>query len=872
MHITFGLSLDARQGPSSTNFFNSPIIASLGFLSLLETYLGLSAPGASTAKRVAVYSGLLRIHDNNSRFYSDSLKIDSIGTAARLLAWRDEWKLGGWNGSANPEHPPRVRELAAIEVAALETLPFGEAERLHLVAQGLSASGPGPIRSVRLVDPIEDFPLLWRQVLERLPSVAVRLPEPQGTGQLRAVQEHALTVLAGGYAGNLAIQPDGSILLVHALAATTAEHWLSAQHLHKPGDRLILAEEAGDSLDVSLSATGGVNCGFERPSQLRPALQALLLALEMCWEPVNMNRVLDFLTHPIGPFSRPARSKLARAVAKQPGIGGEAWTTAKSKIAVSDDAQEIADEITFWLESERWSRTEGVPVDALIARVNRMKEAMRRRLSGESDDVAGFTAAHRQCAAVHDALIELARQGLATVLPRQIEQLVAHATPAGVTNPAAVSHVGCMRSASKAAACIEAADEVVWWMPSSPALPSPLPWSPAEVNALTQLGVQLRDPARELVSLALKWLRPLLAARSRFVLVCPPPGAEVHPILQLLKQLVPDIESGSLDLDSALGSALLGSTAEILPSLPLPATPRHIQLPHPIQLGDAAQSFTTLDELFKNPALFVLKRVADLEPTSVLAVDEDNRLLGILAHRVFEKLFAHADALTWSNPAAVAWFRAEADSLLLTEGAVLLMQGSGVTQQHFRKVCEGAICSLLDHLRSASALQVQTEVEFAGNLGDVPLIGKIDLLVTLGDKRTVALDMKWRSDNYYAGLLRSGEHLQLALYSSLIEQTLSAPPSALGYFILESGALYVNAPDTFPNAQVRRPPDGVTVTTLLDRARATWNWRKQQLDGGIIDVVPEGSADEFQGPEGTLSVNGPSKWDRDYLVLLGGWQ
>ncbi len=49
-------------------------------------------------------------------------------------------------------------------------------------------------------------------------------------------------------------------------------------------------------------------------------------------------------------------------------------------------------------------------------------------------------------------------------------------------------------------------------MPSTPALPSPLPWSPAEVNALTQLGVQLRDPARELVSLALKWLRPTIAS------------------------------------------------------------------------------------------------------------------------------------------------------------------------------------------------------------------------------------------------------------------------------------------------------------------------------------------------------------------------
>lgn len=106
---------------------------------------------------MTIYSGLLRVHDNNSRFYSESLKADSIGTAARLLAWRDEWRLGGWDGSANPEHASRIQELAAIEKVALETLPPGEAERLHLVIQALSASGPGPIKSVHLVDQPEDF-------------------------------------------------------------------------------------------------------------------------------------------------------------------------------------------------------------------------------------------------------------------------------------------------------------------------------------------------------------------------------------------------------------------------------------------------------------------------------------------------------------------------------------------------------------------------------------------------------------------------------------------------------------------------------------------------------------------------------------------
>lgn len=872
MHVTFGLYLDARQGPSPTNYINQPVVGRLGFLSLLETYLGLAKPDVTSARRVAVYSGLLRAHDNGGRFYSESFQADSIGTAARLLAWRDEWRLGGWGGNAQPEHPLRLRELAAIETTAAGTLPAGEAERLLLVKRALQATGPGPIKSLRLVDPLEDFPVLWRQVIELLPEVQVLPPSPQGTGSLRLVQEQALALIAGDASAKPDLPTDGSVRLIRSLSVTTAEHWLSAHQALQPGDRLVLAEDAGDSLDVSMSATGGVKCGFERPSQLRPALQALPLGLELCWSPLDVKRLLDFLTHPVGPFSRRARSRLARAVARQPGIGGEAWAAAKAKLATGDDAQELLDEIGFWLESDRWSRTDGMPIEVLIARVGHMKEAMRRRLSGEAADSSAFTIAHHQCAAVHDALTELARQGLTRILPRQVEQLVAHASPGGATNAASAAEVGCMRSASIPAACIEPADEVIWWMPSTPTLPTPLPWSLNEVQALTELGVQLRDPARELVSLAGQWLRPLLAARKSFILVCPPPGGEVHPIRQLLKRLIPGIEANAFDLDTEIGSTLVQTTAIALAHQPLPPTPRVIELEKPVRLGDAPQSYTTLNELFNDPALFILKRVAGLEPTPVLTAEEDNRLLGTLAHRVFEKMFAHADALTWTNAQAVGWFRNEADALLLTEGAVLLMQGAGVSQQHFRKVCEGAIGSLLDHLRSAGATQVQTEVEFSGSLSAVPLIGKIDLLVTLGEKRTVALDMKWRGDNFYAGLLRSGDYLQLALYSSLIEQTSGAAPAALGYFILESGALYITEAEIFPSAQLRRPPEGVTVGTLLERAKATWNWRKGQLDAGIVDVVPADPADEFQGPEGTLTVNGPSKWDRDHLVMLGGWE
>lgn len=872
MHVTFGLNLDARQGPSPQSSFNAPVVGPLGFLSLLETYLGVARPEVAATQRVAVYMGHLQRHDNASRFYSASIRVDSVGTAVKLLSWRDEWILGGWQGTAQASHPVRLQELAIVETTASD-MPPGEATRLLLVEQALKGTGPNPITSVSLVDPLEDFPLLWRRVLACLPNVQASPAVPHGEGTLRALQEKAMLVMSGQEPpSKMSPIADGSVQLVRTLSFSAAEHWLGAHAAAYPTDRLVLAENHGDSLDTTLVATGGVNCGFENPSQLRPALQALGLALEMCWAPLDVGRLVDFLTHPVGPFSRKARAKLAKAVAEQPGIGGAAWVEAKNKIAADKDGAALVVDIEFWLESERWPRHQGAPLDALLARANRLKEAMRRRLSGDPSIAATFAPAHRQCAAVFDSLSELSRQGVTTLMPRQIEQLVAHATPTGASNPGAVSQVGCLRSANNTAACIEPADEVIWWMPSTPMLVQQLPWSSAEVQALKELGVELRVPVKQLSALAMQWLRPLLAARKRFVMVLPPPGREVHPVRQLLQQLIPDFEAQALDLDAACGSQLVGSLTEQVASLPFPEVQRHIQLPGPLKLSTNSQSYTALNELFNAPALFALKRIARLKPTSILAVEEDNRLLGILAHRVFEKLFAHADALTWTNQQAKDWFRTQADELLRTEGAVLLMQGAGISLQRFQMTCEGAICSLLNHLREAKAVRVQTEAEFNGLLGPVPLTGKIDLLVELPDNKTVALDMKWRGDNHYARTLRDGGHLQLALYSSLVEQQTGTAPAALGFFILESGALFISHPGFFSMAQLTPPPEGVTVGTLLDRAKATWSWRTGQFAAGQIEVVQPGPTDDYNGPEGTLPVKGPSQWDRDYLVLLGGWE
>jgi len=109
LHITFGLDLDACQGPSPEDHLARPVVGRLGMLSLLETWLGLATPEVGHARRVAVYLGALRQVDGPQRFYHRSLAADDVGTAAHLLDWRDTWALAGWAGQGSEAAPPRPR-------------------------------------------------------------------------------------------------------------------------------------------------------------------------------------------------------------------------------------------------------------------------------------------------------------------------------------------------------------------------------------------------------------------------------------------------------------------------------------------------------------------------------------------------------------------------------------------------------------------------------------------------------------------------------------------------------------------------------------------------------------------------------------------
>lgn len=884
MEIVLGLGLDSRQGPSAQPLFNAATLGPAGLLGVLETHLGLAGPAVSQAQRVAVYLSCLQRAEGvppgvTQRFYSESLRVDPMGAAERLLAWRDEWRMGGWKGQGVAPTLERLRDLSLVESEAVHELPPGEPERLEAVCHALKAGALVPITRIVLVDDLTLWPWLWQVTLSLLPGVQPQSSAGQGQGaigdsapQLAQVQSQA-RLLSSGKAPAAPLPPitDHSLLVVKARSLATAQHWLSERLLQAPADRLILAEDGGDALDDIIEARGGSRCGFSASSPWRPALQCLPLALALCWAPLDIHALVEFLAHPMGPIPRRIRKQLLRAVDRQPGVGGQAWQEVKSRLIGTDDEAQLSS-IEEWLEAPRWLREDGAPIAALIERTQRMSLALQQRLAlaaQQDGGVSVLSAAVQQCDAVSQALMELQSRGTVQVSPRMLEQIIECATPSGVTDPAAVAQVGTVRSASSVEACVEPADEVIWWMPTAPALVQSLPWSMAEQKELRAMGVHLRNPERELQALFARWLRPLLAARQRFVLVLPVGEAEAHPITQILEQLVEGFSQQVLDLDAphALADQMQPVTHQALP-----AVPEHLNVATGMQLDTQKQSFTSLDELFHAPATYALKRHAKLQATDLPQVDADRRLLGTLAHRLLEKLFLHPDALQWSPEQLEVWLRPAMEDLISQEGAVLLMQGGGVNLARFRARCMQGLKSLLRVLQDAGITRVETEVPVAGLLWGVQLKGSVDLLLHLADGGTVALDTKWHGDKRYANALQDGDFLQLAIYSALLHAQSGQQPRALGYFVFDSATIYISEPDLLPGAVVKSAGQGQGSAALLAQAQATWAWRLDQFAAGQIDVPPEKPDSAWQGPPGTFEVKGPKPWDQEYLVALGGWQ
>ena len=661
----------------------------------------------------------------------------------------------------------------------------------------------------------------------------------------------------------LRLQGDGSLILVRSASRDLSAEAAAECILHsaRHADTLLVAERDGVILDNALERVGLPRCGFRYHTRFRGAAQVLKLCLALMWAPVSPHRMLQFLLHPTGPLPRWVRSRLADAVAASPGVGGPQWRKTFAGIertlrerdgAGDEDVERQRSGIAFWLDGQRHDPRAGAPIDEVVARTQRASAWAAGRIATadtEAETVL-FGVARAQAEAL---LVELAcrRDDGAERIPRlELERMVDEVTT-DTPDPATFAEAGHPRATASPGAVTDRWPVVVWWnIAPSPAAVS-YPWSRRELAVLREAEARLPEIDDVLRHRSREWLRPVLNAMERLVLVTHEDEGGTHPILTQIESCFDGIEEVKDGIKVQVESALLHGEPTLaplpirtraLPLRPLPAPRRWWSLPEDCTLvpGDV-ESYSSLSKLCDYPHEWVLHYAARLRAGRAAEVSDGPLLYGNLGHRLIEEFFrAHDDWRSVPIHDARAWVRATYPGLVEREGAVLLEPGRGIDRERVGATLERAVDRLLGHLRAAGIEHVVPEASREAPFAEHRLTGVIDLLLTDANGDHAVIDVKWGSRSYRRDLLVENRALQLATYACL-QKTLDAARRwpHVAFFILSTGELLANEGSRFPDAVVAPSASDEGIPDLWRRLGVTYRWRWEQLSRRRIEVVTD---------------------------------
>ena len=197
------------------------------------------------------------------------------------------------------------------------------------------------------------------------------------------------------------------------------------------------------------------------------------------------------------------------------------------------------------------------------------------------------------------------------------------------------------------------------------------------------------------------------------------------------------------------------------------------------------------------------------------------------------------------------------------------MPGCRSDLEGFRLHFRPSLLALHAQLQSAkvSAVEPEKDLEAETSLG--LLYGSADLMLSFAGHRDAVIDMKWAGGRKYRTVLAEGAHLQLAVYAHLQKEASGRWP-AVGYYILREGELLTPAEGLFPGARVVPQEEGATAA-LWEKAKATYRWRRGQIDQGWVEVVAAGTepTDESAPPSDGMVLEVLDDRYNPYAHLVG---
>ncbi|MGI9160081.1 MAG: hypothetical protein ACR2K1_10050, partial [Saprospiraceae bacterium] len=614
-------------------------------------------------------------------FYTASLEADRFATAQGLLALRDALRTAGWDFVLSEDAPTRLRELAAVEIlfrgkaAAPENafLSAGFADRLAEVCRRLEQE-PVFVEAVTLYEPEDSMPRSLRRIVSiwRRLGVPVHIQGPVVSADPDTDLGRLQQKILGTVSEKRAARCDGSLVVLKTRRDSDAAPLLAGMLAQNPAWRpLLLMPELNRTLEQALILQNMPPEGVLSASLARPSLQVLKLAPVFLWEPLDVFKIMEFVTLAVKPLDDGLSLTIARLMADRPGLFSDRWFAAVyAYLEQENTGKEARSQYEFWFDRKRY-RADGLAPKAAAVEIYDYLYAWSRDLySRQSARNPSLPVLSEQARRIRDLLRALPESQIGYLELERIVRTIYEPSPVQIT----VGAEGRLDFIHQPGAMAAPADSILWWncIFDEPVLP-PDPWHPDERAWLTRLGVPPDHPAELAQRRRYRRQVPVWQSKKQLLLVMPEQVAGSDALPSLLQG---DLEATFFgwealvaDAGTEAGRAQLARWIVLPPQSP--ALPRargsakpFLKVSAPEKIPESAyETPTGLETLFYYPHRWFLRHKVALYPVSLYAVTPDRTLLGSLAHRFFETLLEQPFH-TWDRADVHQWVQEKAHKLL----------------------------------------------------------------------------------------------------------------------------------------------------------------------------------------------------------------
>lgn len=874
----------------------------------LESFYALGMPRVNrTALRTEQYRQVINAHRHiaNGPFYEAAFLADEFAAAESLVAYRDELLSAGYalGTPAGAETPSRLRTLHEFEALLLaddnelELLP-GMADRLQLLLATLEEDRH-PRLSIRLNEPRHLWPPGAQRLLgklEQLGDSVSALPTAEEPAEVTDLERWQRQLSGLPTKATQALRGDGSLLLLRAERETHLAAYLARllrdNEDWRPG---LLQGTRSQTLDNALVAEGLPSLGIPSSSLARPSLQVLKLVTAFLWDPIEVDRIMEFVSLATKPLHWRLGQRIALHLADTPGLFGPGWfrmlegffrEMEEDRGWSATKLNEVRAQYEGWFRRKRFQREERIPKFQLADLFNNLRtwaleaytdSKQRGKEQPERREQTGLLVLAAQALRALELLETQPEDDLSYLEVERLVRTVYEPAPAQfqakekgalstVFSPASVTTQLPEGGSVDTRANLK---QLVWWdfieRDSGYFFHR---FYPDELAYLDACGIHLSSPERQNELENWQQLRPVLLAKKQLILCLPArvDGSAVapHPLLGDLEAAFPEgsLARISIEVDAAGRADILGAlqapSFAAVAIAPL-AHPRPQLLIERMKTAPEREqeSPTALEDLLYYPHKWVFRHQLKLKGSPILSIASENRLRGNLSHLFIERVLNQIKAgeLAMEQSAVRGWIDANWRRLLEQEGAVLLAYGQEPERVQFVRTMQYSAWSLVRHIKQngwrirGSEERVEGDLEVMGQ----SVRGRADLVLERENSsgtgvEVAVVDLKWRGKSVFKNLLRNAKDIQLCLYAAFIQQNKSVAGAAAkhqvpnkvhtAYFVLRDALMVARNELAFANIEVVAGPEAAEAiqAATLRKIQATYNWRWEQFREGVVEV------------------------------------